>query len=102
MLLYSNSNQNTSAVLLIYGTKPLRKLPIKGAHWLAKTAAEKKAVAIFYILGAFFAVPAALRARPVPLPIGEIRMIARKPLPVPLPAHDLKSNRDLATSQFSK
>lgn len=51
---------NTSAVLLIYGTKPLRKLPIKGAHWLAKTAAEKKAVAIFYILGAFFAVPAAL------------------------------------------
>lgn len=51
---------NTSAVILIYGIKVLRKLPIRGAYWMAKVAAENKVIALSYILGVFFALPAAL------------------------------------------
>jgi sodium-dependent phosphate cotransporter len=51
---------NTSAVLLIYGIKNLRVLPIRGAHWLARTASENKLIAIFYIVGVFFIIPALL------------------------------------------
>jgi solute carrier family 34 (sodium-dependent phosphate cotransporter) len=51
---------NTSAVVLIYGIKNLRKLPIRGAVWLAKLATKNKMIVIFYVLGAFFALPAAM------------------------------------------
>ena len=51
---------NTSAVLLIYGIKSLRKIPIRGALWLARIATERKAIALLYIVGIFFALPAAL------------------------------------------
>lgn len=51
---------NTSAVLLIYGIKNLRKIPVRGALWLAKIATERKTIALLYILGAFFGVPAIL------------------------------------------
>lgn len=51
---------NTSAVLLIYGIKNLRVLPIRGALWLARTASENKMIALFYIVGVFFIIPALL------------------------------------------
>ena len=51
---------NTSAVLLIYGIKNLRKLPIRGALWLARIATERKAIALLYILGVFFILPGLL------------------------------------------
>jgi sodium-dependent phosphate cotransporter len=51
---------NTSAVLLIYGIKDLRLLPIRGALWLARTASENKMIALFYIVGVFFIIPALL------------------------------------------
>ena len=51
---------NTSAVALIYGVKNLRKIPIRGALWLARIATDNKIIALLYIVGVFFALPAAL------------------------------------------
>lgn len=51
---------NFSAVLLIYGVKNLRVLPIRGALWLARTASENKMIALLYIIGVFFVLPALL------------------------------------------
>lgn len=51
---------NSSAVLLIYGVKNLRVLPIRGALWLARTASENKMIALLYIIGVFFVLPALL------------------------------------------
>ena len=51
---------NSLAVIFIYGIKNLRKLPIRGALWLAKVATERKAIALLYILGVFFGLPAIL------------------------------------------
>ena len=51
---------NSSAVVLIYGIKNLRKLPVRGALWLARVATENKAIALLYIMGVFFALPALL------------------------------------------
>jgi len=51
---------NSSAVLLIYGVKNLRKIPIRGALWLARIATERKVIVLLYIVGVFFALPAAL------------------------------------------
>lgn len=51
---------NTSAVLLIYGINNLRLIPIRGALWLARTASENKILALLYIVGVFFIIPALL------------------------------------------
>ncbi len=51
---------NTSAVLLIYGIKNLRIIPIRGAIWLARTASENKMIALLYIVGVFFILPGLL------------------------------------------
>ncbi len=51
---------NVAAVLLIYGTPILRRLPMAGALALGKIAAKNKPVALFYVLGVFFAVPGVL------------------------------------------
>lgn len=51
---------NTSAVVLIYGIKNLRVIPLLGAHWLARTASNNKIIALLYILGVFFFLPALL------------------------------------------
>ncbi len=51
---------NTSAVLLIYGIKNLRIIPIRGAVWLARTASENKMIALLYIVGVFFILPGLL------------------------------------------
>jgi len=51
---------NTSAVLLIYGVKNLRIIPIRGAVWLARTASENKMIALLYIVGVFFILPGLL------------------------------------------
>ncbi|MDG1004388.1 MAG: Na/Pi symporter [Emcibacteraceae bacterium] len=51
---------NSSAVLFIYGVKNLRKIPIRGALWIARVATERKTLALLYILGVFFGLPAIL------------------------------------------
>ncbi|MBT5185665.1 MAG: Na/Pi symporter [Kordiimonadaceae bacterium] len=51
---------NSAAVVFIYGIKNLRKIPIRGAIWLSRIAADNKVVALLYIIGVFFALPAAL------------------------------------------
>jgi len=48
---------NCSAVLLIFGVKKLRRLPLRGAIWLSRLAAEKKIYALVYIVGVFFVMP---------------------------------------------
>ena len=48
---------NILAVALIYGIKNLRKLPLRGATWMAKIAMEKKVLAIVYLLGVYFVTP---------------------------------------------
>ncbi|MCP4410932.1 MAG: Na/Pi cotransporter family protein, partial [Gammaproteobacteria bacterium] len=51
---------NVFGVVLIYGIKILRELPITGAEALAKAATERKAVAVAYVLGVFFVLPGLL------------------------------------------
>lgn len=53
---------NLLAVMVIFGIKNLRKLPMRGATWLAKLATENKALAVLYILGVYFVVPGLLIA----------------------------------------
>ncbi len=51
---------NVSGVVVIYGIKLLREIPIMGAETLAKVATERKAVALAYVLGVFFVLPGML------------------------------------------
>jgi len=51
---------NFLAVLVIYGLRPFRCVPITLAEWLANTAARHKSWVILYVATVFFAVPAAL------------------------------------------
>jgi len=51
---------NVLAVLVIYGIKNLRVLPLRGAMWLAKLATKNKVLALLYILGVYFALPGLL------------------------------------------
>ncbi|MCF8473178.1 MAG: Na/Pi symporter [Emcibacter sp.] len=51
---------NFSAVILIYGIKGLRKIPLNSALWLARLASERKTVALLYMLGVFFVIPGLL------------------------------------------
>ena len=48
---------NILAVALIYGIKNLRKLPLRGAHWIAKMAMRKKTLALVYLFGVYFVAP---------------------------------------------
>ncbi|MBL4893598.1 MAG: hypothetical protein JKY59_01805 [Emcibacter sp.] len=48
---------NSSAVLLIYGIKTLRNIPLRGAMWMARIAAERKIFALLYMIGVFFVIP---------------------------------------------
>ncbi|WP_417624527.1 Na/Pi symporter [Paremcibacter congregatus] len=48
---------NSAAVILIYGIKNLRKIPIRGAMWLARVAAKRKIIALIYMVGVFFVTP---------------------------------------------
>ncbi len=48
---------NVFGVLVVYGIKLLRELPIMGAETLAKAAAKRKSVAVAYVLGVFFVIP---------------------------------------------
>ncbi|MEN8132334.1 MAG: Na/Pi symporter [Pseudomonadota bacterium] len=51
---------NVFGVVLIYGIKLLRELPITGAETLARVATERKAIAVAYVLGVFFVLPGLL------------------------------------------
>ncbi|WP_252109716.1 MULTISPECIES: Na/Pi symporter [unclassified Halomonas] len=53
---------NLCAVLIIGGLPFLRLLPVKGAQWLGRVAAERKALAAGWVLGVFIALPAMLIA----------------------------------------
>ncbi|NOZ66585.1 MAG: Na/Pi cotransporter family protein [Alphaproteobacteria bacterium] len=48
---------NTTAVALIYSIKFLRKIPLRGALWMARVASEKKVYALLYMIGVFFVIP---------------------------------------------
>ncbi len=48
---------NVMGVVVIYGVKFLRNLPILGAETLANVAAKRKSVAAAYVLGVFFVIP---------------------------------------------
>jgi sodium-dependent phosphate cotransporter len=49
---------NVLGVLIIYGLPFLRYLPVRAAEWLGQTASENKSIALGYILGVFFVIPA--------------------------------------------
>lgn len=49
---------NLFAVVLIYGVPFLRELPIKAAEALARVGSENKLLALGYVAGLFFALPA--------------------------------------------
>ncbi len=49
---------NLFAVALIYGVPFLRELPIKAAEGLARVGSENKLLALGYVAGLFFALPA--------------------------------------------
>jgi sodium-dependent phosphate cotransporter len=49
---------NFLAVVLIYGVPFLRYTPVRCAEWLGDRASENKMVALVYILGVFFIIPA--------------------------------------------
>ncbi|MFG0834731.1 Na/Pi cotransporter family protein [Aeromonas bivalvium] len=49
---------NLFAVALIYGVPFLRELPLKAAEWLARVGSENKMLALGYVGGLFFALPA--------------------------------------------
>lgn len=49
---------NILAVMFIYGVPFLRYTPVRCAEWLGQRAAENKMVALAYILGVFFIIPA--------------------------------------------
>lgn len=51
---------NLLAVVLIFGVPLLRHLPLAGAEWLARLAAERKIYAAIWVLGMFVALPALL------------------------------------------
>jgi sodium-dependent phosphate cotransporter len=48
---------NLSATALIYPFEPIRRLPLNAASKLADVATESKSLAIFYVVGLFYAVP---------------------------------------------
>ena len=51
---------NVLGVVVIYGIKFLREIPIKGAQSLALVATERKSIAAGYVLGVFFVIPGIL------------------------------------------
>jgi solute carrier family 34 (sodium-dependent phosphate cotransporter) len=51
---------NVFGVLAIFGTPALRPLPMVAAEWLAELAVWNRLVAMVYVLGGFFLIPAAL------------------------------------------
>ncbi|MGB6187272.1 MAG: Na/Pi cotransporter family protein [Aeromonas molluscorum] len=53
---------NVFAVVLIYGLPFLRELPILAAEWLARVGSENKLLALGYVGGLFFALPALMMA----------------------------------------
>jgi sodium-dependent phosphate cotransporter len=51
---------NVLGVVVIYGVKFLREIPIRAAQALAMAATERKSVAAGYVLGVFFVIPGIL------------------------------------------
>ena len=49
---------NVFAVVLIYGIPLLRDLPVRAAEGLARVGSENKLLALGYVAGLFFALPA--------------------------------------------
>lgn len=51
---------NAFAVAVVYGVPWLRRLPLRGAGWIADLGAERKGLALAWVLAVFFAIPALL------------------------------------------
>ena len=53
---------NVLGVVVIFGIRLLRELPVLGAETLARVATERKSIALAYVLGVFFVIPGILIA----------------------------------------
>ena len=53
---------NVIATLVIYPIPAIRRLPLGAARWLADIAVESRAIAIAYVLGLFYIIPAIIAA----------------------------------------
>lgn len=51
---------NVLGVIVIYGIKPLREMPIMAAEALGRVGTQRKSIAVGYVLGVFFVVPGML------------------------------------------
>ncbi len=49
---------NLTATVMIYPVPAIRRIPIRGAHWLAETATRSRKWAILYVVMLFYGVPA--------------------------------------------
>jgi len=48
---------NLAGILVFYPVPRMRRLPIEAAMWIAKLAAERKQLVLYYILGIFIVLP---------------------------------------------
>lgn len=53
---------NVAGIVILYVPRPMRDLPLRGARWLAGVAVRSRRWAVAYVLGMFYALPAALVA----------------------------------------
>lgn len=51
---------NVTGTLFVYPTKKIRELPLSAARWLAGAAVRSRKVALAYVFGLFYLLPAAL------------------------------------------
>ena len=51
---------NLGGILVWYVPRPARELPLRAAEWLAEVATSSKRLAIGYVLGVFYVLPAAV------------------------------------------
>lgn len=50
---------NISGIVIVYPVQKIRRIPLRGAQWLAEWAVESRKVAIVFVLLLFFVVPGA-------------------------------------------
>ena len=53
---------NVSAITMLFPIAVIREIPLRGARWLANLAVRSKKMAILYLIGMFYVLPALLVA----------------------------------------
>ena len=51
---------NLLGILAIYPYKPIRRIPLRAARVLARTAVRSRSLAITYVIGLFYGLPTVL------------------------------------------